>query len=184
MSGLFLLVSAVLVIFSSYFIVVYNQLVFLKNRVETAWSQIEVQIKRRHDLIPNLVEVAKGYLSHEKDTLERVIQARTQAIQAKSISGIKEAENILTSALKSLFAVVEQYPDLKANENMLRLHEEITSTENRIAYARQFYNEEVRQYNTYLEKFPMNVIASLFKFSPKEFFDIDTSQEKVPEVKF
>ncbi|MBU2250776.1 MAG: LemA family protein, partial [Candidatus Omnitrophica bacterium] len=131
---LVLAVMAVLVVIG-----IYNGIIALRNSVDNAWAQIDVQLKRRHDLIPNLVNVAKGYLVHEKETLENVIKARTQATQATAVKDKQAAENMLTSSLRSLFAVVEQYPDLKANQNLLKLHEEITSTENRIAFARQFY---------------------------------------------
>jgi len=161
----------------------YNGIISLRNSVDNAWAQISVQLTRRHDLIPNLVKTAKGYLTHEKQTLENVIKARTQATQATEVKDKQAAENFLTSALRSLFAVVEQYPDLKANQNMLRLHEEITSTENRIAFARQFYNDEVMRHNTLIQKFPVNLIAGNFNFTNKELFEIeDTSHKEAPEV--
>ena len=164
---------------------IYNGFVLMRNSVGNAWAQIDVQLKRRHDLIPNLVETAKGYLKHESQTLENVIKARTQATQATAIKDKQAAENFLTSSLRSLFAVVENYPDLKANENMLRLHEEITSTENRIAFSRQFYNDEVMRYNTSLQQFPNKIIAETFSFKTKELFEIeDASQKEAPEVKF
>ncbi|MBU1112581.1 MAG: LemA family protein [Candidatus Omnitrophica bacterium] len=176
---LVLAVMAVLVVIG-----IYNGIIALRNSVDNAWAQIDVQLKRRHDLIPNLVNVAKGYLVHEKETLENVIKARTQATQATAVKDKQAAENMLTSSLRSLFAVVEQYPDLKANQNLLKLHEEITSTENRIAFARQFYNDEVMRHNTLIQKFPNNVIAGSFNFGNKELFEIDDpSHKEVPEVK-
>ncbi len=163
----------------------YNGIIALRNSVDNAWAQIEVQLKRRHDLIPNLVETAKGYLAHEKETLENVIKARTQATQATTVRDRQEAENFLTSTLRSLFMVVERYPELKADKNMLALHEDITSTENRIAYARQFYNDETMRHNTFIQKFPSSFVAQAFRFSNKDLFEIeDTAQKKAPEVKF
>ncbi|MEW6679401.1 MAG: LemA family protein [bacterium] len=163
----------------------YNTLVSLKKRVENAWSQIDVQLKRRYDLIPNLIEVAKGYLAHERNVLENVTKARNQAISAEGVKAQAEAENFLTQSLRSLFAVVENYPDLKANQNMLTLHEELTSTENKIAFARQYYNDEVMRLNTTINSFPTNLIANWFRFSPSEFFEIeDLSHREAPKVKF
>lgn len=180
-----LIFSAVAVIVVIWFFVAYNSLVNLKVRVENAWSQIDVQLKRRHDLIPNLVEAVKGYLAHEKDTLERVIKARTQAIDASGLQDKAKAENFLTQTLRSLFAVVERYPDLKANQNILKLQEELTSTENKIAFARQYYNDEVRLLNTQIQVVPSNIVANLSGFQKKEFFEIeDTSQKEPPKVKF
>jgi LemA protein len=176
----------ILVIFGVLWVVsVYNGIIIRRNSADTAWSQIDVQLKRRHDLIPNLVETAKGYMAHERGTLEDVIKARTQATQATAVKDKANAENFLTSALRSLFAVVEQYPDLKANQNMLKLQEEITSTENRIAFSRQFYNEEVLRFNTFIQQFPGNVIAQSFNFRQKDLFEIeDPSHKEVPKVQF
>jgi LemA protein len=144
-----------------------------------------VQLKRRYDLIPNLVEVAKGYLAHERETLENVIKARTQAIQATAIKDKAEAENFLTASLRSLFAVVENYPDLKANQNMLRLHEELVATENKISFARQYYSDEVMFYNTAIKSIPNNVVAALANFKKEEFFEIeDPAYREAPKVKF
>ncbi len=164
---------------------IYNTLVSLKVRVENAWSQIDVQLKRRHDLIPNLVEAVKGYMQHEKDTLERVIKARSQAIDATGLKDKAQAENFLSQTLRSLFALVERYPDLKANQNVLNLQEELTTTENRISFARQFYNDEVRLFNTRLQLFPGVLIARSFHFMPREFFGLEDASEKAaPQVKF
>lgn len=168
-----------------WFVFGYNGLIQLRFRVKNAWSQIDVQLKRRHDLIPNLVEVAKGYMQYEKETLENVIKARTQATQATAVKERQDAENFLTSSLRSLFAVAERYPDLKANQNMLKLHDELTSTENKISFARQYYNDEVTQYNTSIRSLPTNVIASLFNFKGEEFFQLeDLSEKEPPKVKF
>jgi LemA protein len=163
----------------------YNSLISLKVRVDNAWSQIDVQLKRRHDLIPNLVEAVKGYMSYEKDTLERVIKARNQAIDASNIKDKSQAENFLSQTLKSLFAVVERYPDLKANQNVMSLQEELTSTENKISFARQYYNDETARYNTQIQTVPANFIAQTAGFAKREFFEIqDVSEKAVPQVKF
>jgi LemA protein len=152
-------------------ILVYNGLVRLRNRIDNAWSQIDVQLKRRYDLIPNLVETVKGYAAHERQVLENVTQARANAINAQGPAQQAEAENVLSGALKSLFAVAEAYPDLKANQNFLSLQEELTSTEDRVAYARQFYNDSVLSYNNKLQTFPRNVIAGAFNFETREYFE-------------
>lgn len=178
-------VVAVLVIAA---IAIYNSLVTKKVETENAWSQIDVQLKRRHDLIPNLVETVKGYASHEKDTLEKVVQARNMAVNAKGVAEHAQAENMLTGALRSLFAVAEAYPDLKANQNFLGLQEELTATENRIGFARQHYNDVVSQYNTSLMRFPNNVVGNLFGFRQVEFFQLDAAEaaavRQAPQVKF
>ncbi len=160
-------------------IVSYNSLVGLRNQVKNAWNQIDVQLKRRYDLIPNLVEVVKGYMSFEQETLQKVIQARNMAMQAQGPRAQAEAEGMLTGALKSLFALVESYPDLKANQNVSRLQEELTSTENKIAFARQFYNDSVMGYNNTIQMFPSNLIAGSFQFSAEEFFHV-AEAEKAP----
>jgi LemA protein len=179
----FLLLATAVVV--TWFLVTYNSLVSLKLRVEGAWAQIDVQLKRRHDLIPNLVEAVKGYMAYEKDTLERVIRARTQAIEATGLKDKAQAENMLTQTLRSLFAVVEKYPDLKANQNALQLQEELTSTENKIAFARQYYNDEVQRFNTMIQKVPSNIVAGAANFQNKEFFEIEDAAEKqAPQAKF
>ncbi|MCM8763166.1 MAG: LemA family protein [Candidatus Omnitrophica bacterium] len=166
-------------------ILVYNGLVQLRNRVRNAWSQIDVQLKRRYDLIPNLVETAKGYMQYEKEVLENVTRARAMAMQTQGPEKQAEAENVLSQALKSLFAVVEKYPDLKANQNMMALQEELTSTENRISFARQHYNDQVMRLNTAIESFPKNIIAHMFNFKKEEFFAVKEELEKEPvKVKF
>lgn len=169
-------------------IAIYNSLVNKKVETENAWSQIDVQLKRRHDLIPNLVETVKGYASHEKDTLEKVIQARNMAVNAKGVAEHAQAENMLTGALRSLFAVSEAYPDLKANQNFLKLQEELTATENRIGFARQHYNDVVGQYNASLMRFPANILGNMFGFRQVEFFQLDPAEaaavRQAPQVKF
>ncbi len=167
------------------FVGFYNSLIKLRVRVKNAWSQIDVQLKRRHDLIPNLVETVKGYAAHEKETLENVTKARNMASGATDMKERAQAENMLTSALKSLFAVVENYPDIKANQNFLSLQEELTTTENKIAFARQYYNDEVMRLNTAIQTVPKNIIAQMFSFKKSEFLEIEDPREKeVPTVKF
>jgi LemA protein len=167
---------------------IYNSLVGKRVETQNAWSQIDVQLKRRYDLIPNLVETVKGYASHEKETLEKVIQARNMAMSAQSIGERAQAENMLTGALKSLFAVSEAYPDLKANQGFLKLQEELTATENRIGFSRQHYNDSVSVYNTTLQSFPANLVGGTFGFVPAEFFRLDPAEaaaaQKAPQVKF
>ena len=166
-------------------ILIYNSLIRLRQRVKNAWSQIDVQLKRRHDLIPNLVETAKGYMAHERETLEKVIKARNLAASATSVQGKKEAENFLTQTLRSLFAVMENYPNLKADQHMLSLQEELTNTENRISFSRQHYNDETMRLNTKIQVFPANIIAGLFGFKKEEFFELeDISQKQPPKVDF
>jgi LemA protein len=166
----------------------YNGLVNRRVETENAWSQIDVQLKRRYDLIPNLVETVKGYASHEKDTLEKVIQARNMAMNARSVAEHAEAENMLSGTLKSLFAVTEAYPDLKANQNFLGLQEELKSTENRIGFARQHYNDVVSNYNSSLQRFPTNIVGGMFGFKEVEFFKLDAAEaaavRQAPQVKF
>jgi len=163
----------------------YNGLVRSRNFVENAWSQIEVQLKRRFDLIPNLVEIVKGYAGHEKDTLEKVIAARTAGMNAKTPNEIAETSNMLSSTLKSLFAVIESYPDLKANTNFMDLQKQLKDTEDKIAYTRQFYNDTVTKYNTSIQTIPRNLIAGMFGFEKKELFETDSAEERAaPQVKF
>lgn len=167
---------------------IYNALVRLRNAVKNSYSQIDVQLKRRHDLIPNLMETVKGYMKHEKETLEAVVKARQQAIDVSGLENIKDQaqiENMLSSTLKSLFALSESYPDLKANENFLKLQEELATTENKISFARQYYNDNVMAYNNKTEMFPSNILAGMFRFEPAEFFEVESKAErKAPEVKF
>ncbi|HUI47146.1 MAG TPA: LemA family protein [Acidimicrobiia bacterium] len=169
-----------------FFIFAFNGAVRLRNRVDSAWSQISVQLLRRHDLIPNLIETVKGYAAHEKSTLEAVTAARTSAVQAQQAGPAQQAqaENVLTGALRQLFALSENYPDLKANQNFLNLQEELTSTEDRIAYARQFYNDSVQGYNTKIQTFPTVLIAGMFNFQKREFFEAEQGSTEVPKVQF
>lgn len=173
---LILLISLAFVIV--YAVVVYNKIIRLDNRIENAWSQIDVQLKRRHDLIPNLVETVKGYMKHEKETLESVIKARSQAVDASNIQELAQAEGELNNALSKLLAVVEDYPELKANKNFLELKEELISTENRVAYARQSYNDSVLYYNNRIEVFPSNIIAGLFGFRERDYFETDNPDNR------
>ena len=162
----------------------YNGLVRLRNRVDNSWAQIDVQLKRRYDLIPNLVETVKGYASHERNTLEAVINARNTAMAAQGPAQQAQAENMITGALRQLFALQEAYPDLKANQNFLNLQEELTGTEGRIAYARQFYNDTVQKYNTQIQTFPSVIIAGMFNFNEREYFEAGEGDRAVPQVSF
>jgi LemA protein len=164
--------------------VMYNSLVRRRNQVDNAWSQIDVQLKRRHDLIPNLVETVKDYMSYEQETLTKVTDARAAAVSAGASGPAAQAaaENQLTQALRSLFAVVENYPDLKANQNVMSLQEELTTTENKISFARQFYNDSVYGYNTSIQSFPTNLIAGVFTFTAKQFFEGDEADREPVKV--
>jgi LemA protein len=180
-----LLVLVVLAVVAGGIVVgAYNGLVRMRNETGNAWSQIDVQLKRRHDLIPNLVETVKGYAGHEKETLENVTRARSQAVSASGVDAQAAAESGLTAALGRLMVVAEQYPDLKANQNFLGLQEELTATENRIGFARQFYNDAVLQYNNKVQSVPSNIIAGMFGFALAEFFEIEDAAREVPKVKF
>jgi LemA protein len=174
------LVTIILVILAAgiiWAIWAYNRFISFVNRTDEAWSDIDVQLKRRYDLIPNLVETVKGYVTHERQTLESVTEARTRAMNAQTVEEHAEAENMLTGALKSLFAVSENYPDLKANENFVELQRELTDTENKIQAARRFYNTNVRDLNTAVQSFPQNVIANMFRFSEREFFELAEGED-------
>ncbi|HEY2997660.1 MAG TPA: LemA family protein [Acidimicrobiales bacterium] len=179
-----IVIAVLLVLLALYAIVTYNGLVGLRNRIENAWAQIDVQLKRRYDLIPNLVETVKGYASHERETLDAVITARNAGMNATGPEQQAAAENQLTGALKSLFALSEAYPDLKANTNFLQLQEELTGTEGRIAYARQFYNDTVYRYNTKVQSFPANTLANRFKFAEREYFRADDEARGSVDVQF
>jgi len=166
-------------------VAVYNAFVRMRNNVKDAWSDIDVQLKRRYDLIPNLIETVKGYAAHEKEVFEKVTEARTKAMGAQSVEDHQEAENMLSGALKSLFAVSENYPDLKANENFLELQRELTDTENKIQAARRFYNSNVKEFNTGIQSFPQNILAGMFKFEEQKFFELEEEAAKEPvKVKF
>jgi LemA protein len=171
-----------------WFIGIYNGLVQLRNGVKNAWAQIDVQLKRRHDLIPNLVETAKGYMQHERGTFEAVTKARNLASQARESGNVGDAaaaERDLAGALSRFFVVVESYPELKANQNFLALQEELTSTENKISFARQFYNDSVMRFNNRTEMFPSNIVAGMFNFKPAEMFEVaEASEREAPQVKF
>jgi LemA protein len=158
----------------------YNSLVTLRNRCDNGWSQIDVQLRRRYDLIPNLVETVKGYAKHESGVFERVTQARAAAVGAQTVKEQGQADNVLTGALKSLFAVAENYPELKANQNFLMLQEELAGTESKVAYARQFYNDTVMKFNMRQQVFPSNIIANMFGFKPREYFQIEEEVAKGP----
>jgi len=174
----------VVVIVVLYLVGTFNGLVVLRNRIENAWSQIDVQLKRRTDLIPNLVETVKGYASHEKEVFQRVTEARSALMGAQGVKSQAEANNMLTGALKSLFAVAEAYPELKANQNFMMLQEELSGTESKIAYARQFYNDTVLKYDNMREKFPTNIVASMFNFAAREYFEAGEAEREPVKVKF
>ena len=168
-----------------WFVGIYNALVRLRNQVKNSWSQIDVQLKRRHDLIPNLIETVKGYMKHEREVLENITAYRAQAMNASSVGEKAKAEGMLGGALGQLNIAVEAYPDLKANQNFLSLQEELTSTENKISYARQSYNDQVMFFNNKIQMFPSNIVAGMFSFSEEEFFELEDPAEKaVPKVEF
>ncbi len=166
------------------FVIIYNDLIKQRNRVENAWAQIEVQLKRRYDLIPNLVETVKGYAGHEKTLLENVTKARAVVMSANGVNETAEASNYLSSTLRSLFAVAENYPDLKANQNFLQLQKDLMDTENKIAYARQFYNDTVMKYNISIQTIPKNIVASLSGFGKKDLFETPQAERETPKVEF
>jgi len=178
------IILAVLIVLVLWVIFVYNRLITLRNRSKEAWSDIDVQLKRRYDLIPNLVETVKGYAAHEKELFEKVTEARSKAMGAQSMKDKAQAENVLSSTLKSLFAVAENYPQLRAAENFLELQKELSDTENKIQAARRFYNANVRDINIQIEKFPANVVASMFGFKQMEFFETEEAAREAVEVRF
>ncbi|OGW47502.1 MAG: hypothetical protein A2078_11620 [Nitrospirae bacterium GWC2_57_9] len=180
MTGLIIL--AVLGLLAVWLILIYNGLISLRNDVQGSWKQIDVQLKRRHDLIPNLVATVKGAMEFEQDTLEKVISARAKAVSAGNPASKAEAENMLTQALGKLFAVMENYPALKSNQNVMQLQEELTSTENRIAFARQLYNDLVANYRTRQQIFPNNIVSSMMNFRPEEYFGAEEAARAVPAV--
>lgn len=180
-----IILLAVLLVLVMWVVGMYNGLVRLRNAVKNAWSQIDVQLKRRHDLIPNLVETAKGYMTHERETFEAITKARNLAQKANGPSEQGAAEGGLSQALSNFFVVVENYPELKANENFLQIQEELTSTENKISFARQAYNDAVMVFNNKIEMFPSNIIAGMFNFAKSDFFEIENAAEReVPKVSF
>jgi len=181
----FIIIAVVLVLLIIFAIGIYNALIRHRNQVDNAWSQIDVQLKRRHDLIPNLVETARGYMKHERETFEAITKARSQAMGAKTVAEASKAEGALGEALSKFMLVVENYPDLKANQNFLAVQEELTSTENKIAFARQSYNDQVLFFNNKIQMFPSNIIAGMFNFSKRDFFELEIAAEReVPKVSF
>ncbi len=179
-----IVIVVLVVVIGLFFWLGFNGLVKRRNQVDNAWSQIDVQLKRRHDLIPNLVETVKGYAAHERGTFEAVTNARANAINAQTPQAQAQAENALSGALKSLFAVAEAYPDLKANQNFLNLQEELTASEDKVAYARQYYNDSVLSYNTQIQKFPTMLIAGMFHFEKRDFFDAAPEDTEPVQVQF
>ena len=177
-----IVIIAVVVVLAGAIVVIYNTLVRLRNSVDNAWKQIDVQLKRRYDLIPNLVEVVKDYMSYEQEVLQNVTEARSQAMQAQGPAEAARAENMLTGALKSLFAVAENYPELKANQNVSQLQEELTSTENKIAFARQLYNDVVMAFNNKIQTVPSNIIAGAFGFRTREYFEVPEGEKEAVSV--
>lgn len=171
-----------LVAILGWFVAAYNKLVRYRNQIKNAWHQIDVQLKRRYDLIPNLVEVVKDYMAYEQETLTKVIEARGAALSAKGPAAQAKAEGVLTETLKSLFAVVEKYPELKANQNVASLQEELTGTENKISFARQFYNDSVMLYNNAIQSIPTNFIASFFNFAQETYFETEAESRAVPKA--
>jgi LemA protein len=180
-----IIILVIIIILAIVFIALYNNLVKLRQRVQNAWAQVDVQLKRRYDLIPNLVNTVKGYATHEQGTFEKITQARAAAISANTVADQAQAENALTESLKSLFAVAEAYPELKANTNFIQLQTELSDTENKIAYARQFYNDIVQKFNTAIQVFPANLFAGMMGFKISDYFAIEEAQEKnPPKVEF
>ncbi len=174
----------IVVLLVGYTIYMYNQLVVLRNRIDNAWSQIDVQLRRRYDLIPNLVETVKGYAAHEREVFERVTEARARAIAAGSVGEQSQAENMLNQALRSLFAVAENYPQLRATENFQQLQEELSGTESKIAFARQFYNDTVLRYQNLRQSFPANIMANTFGFRGREYFEMEDVAREPVKVQF
>lgn len=183
MSWLWILLGVVAVVIL-YFILMYNGLVRLKVRIDEAWSQIDVQLKRRYDLIPNLVSTVKGYMKHEKTVLENITKARSAMMKATNLTEKAKQSDVITNALKTLFAVAENYPNLKANENFMMLQEELSGTENKIAYSRQFYNDSVRRFNEKLKVFPTNIFGKMMNFAEKEFFKTEGREREPVKVEF
>lgn len=175
---------AIVVVIVLFVIITYNLLVVKRNQVKNGWYQIDVQLKRRYDLIPNLVETVKGYAAHEREVFQKVTEARASALAAKTVGDAAKANNQLTETLKTLFAVAENYPQLKANENFMRLQEELSATENKIAFARQFYNDVVMSYNISIQRFPSSIIAGIFKFNAQDFYSIPETEKEPVKVKF
>lgn len=184
MDWLLIILIIIIIIIALLLIKCYNDLVNGRNHVENAWSQIDVQLQRRNDLIPNIVETVKGYAGHEKSTLSEVTQARANMANATSVKEVAEADTMITNALKSLFAVSESYPDLKANQNFIELQQELSDTEDKISYSRQFYNDTVLKYNNLCQQFPSSIVASIFHFKTSEFFEAQEGTRAAPKVQF
>ena len=181
----FLVIGGLALLVVGWLVLTYNGLVRLRNGAKNAWAQIDVQLRRRYDLIPNLVETVKGYAAHEKETFENVVKARQAGIDASSIKEQGQAENMITGALRKLFALSEAYPDLKANQNFLALQEELASTENKIGFARQYYNDAVQTFNTRQQMFPANMVARMMGFEPSDFFELEEAEmREAPKVEF
>ncbi|MFA6383376.1 MAG: LemA family protein [Parcubacteria group bacterium] len=179
-----IIILVIVVVIAAWLVMTYNGLITLKNRVDEAWSDIDVQLKRRYDLIPNLVNTVKGYAAHEKEVFEKVTEARARAMGAGTAQDKAQAENMLSNTLKSLFAVAEAYPDLKANQNFLELQRELTDTEDKIQASRRFYNGNVRDFNIKIEVFPNNLIAGMLNFAKREFFEAEGSEKEPVKVEF
>ena len=179
-----LIAAGVILLIVALVVLIYNGLVVVKNRVDNAWSQIDVQLKKRYDLVPNLVSTVQGYVKHERETLETITKARAAMVNAGSVKETADASNMLTGALKSLFAVAENYPDLKANQNFLMLQEELSGIENKIAYSRQAYNDSVLDYNNKIQTVPSNFVAGMFSFKQKDYFEVPQGEKEVVKVKF
>ena len=179
-----IIIGAILVVLAGYVISVYNKLINQRNKVENQWSQIDIQLKRRADLIPNLVETVKGYAKHEEGTFKAVVEARNKAVNAGTVNEKIEANNELSGALTKLFALAEAYPELKANENFLKLQEDLKETEDKITYARQFYNDAAMTYNNLIQMFPSNIVAGMFGFKKYDFFKATEEEKETPKVKF
>ncbi len=180
-----IIILAIIVIGILFMVSMYNSLIRLRNQVKNAWSQIDVQLKRRHDLIPNLIETVKGYMTHERETLQNITNARSKAMSADNVQDRAKAEGELSGAMSKFFLVVENYPDLKANQNFLALQEELTSTENKISFSRQNYNDQVLFFNNKMQTFPTNIMAGMFNFKQEPFFQVeDQADREVPKVSF
>lgn len=183
---IYFIIFIVLIVFVIlFFVSIYNALIRLRNQVKNAWAQIDVQLKRRHDLIPNLIETVKGYMTHERQIMENITKYRSQAMNAQTVGEKAQAESLLSGALGQLRVQVENYPDLKANQNFLALQEELTATENKISFARQNYNDQVMMFNNKIQMFPSNIVAGMFNFKEEEFFELkDQAEKEVPKVSF
>jgi LemA protein len=178
------IILGIILVVVAWFVLTYNNFVNLRNRVKNAWAQIDVQLKRRYDLIPNLVETVKGYAKHEKEIFENIAELRAKAMGATSVKDIGESNNQITGALKTLFAVAENYPELKANENFLKLQEELTNTENKISFARQFYNDIVMNYNATQQRIPANLIAGMMNLKTEEYYPVEEGEKGPVKVQF